>query len=226
MGSIGVGFAGSMTSFSTFMANCFEALANVVPYYSRSSGYNVMALLGQIVITISASLGGISLGASIYLSCERYMRPIGSAPVFEVIVASSLALASLIACSVLAGTASGFVWKSVALTGVFAPFGTLLRYFLSRRLNGRFASFPLGTFTANITGTVIISVSLLLTFYPFASISIIDCAVLRAVANGFCGCLTTVSTLALELSTLKLRHAWRYGSASIICGLCVTILIL
>ena len=41
------------------------------------------------------------------------------------------------------------------------------------------------------------------------------CEVLEGIMDGFCGCLTTVSTWVLELSDLRRRHAYIYGSVSV-----------
>ena len=40
-------------------------------------------------------------------------------------------------------------------------------------------------------------------------------AISNGFQNGFCGCLTTVSTFVLELHTLKLHKAYIYGATSV-----------
>ena len=43
------------------------------------------------------------------------------------------------------------------------------------------------------------------------------CAVLLGVQQGFCGCLTTVSTWVVELNTAKsVRGSWVYGTVSVL----------
>src|SRR5206468_3110646 len=53
---IATGFCGSLTSFSTWMRDIFFALSNSQPSYGRNRGYNVEALLAQIIYTIALSL--------------------------------------------------------------------------------------------------------------------------------------------------------------------------
>lgn len=49
------------------------------------------------------------------------------------------------------------------------------------------------------------------------------CQALRAVEDGFCGCLTTVSTWAAELRALAPRHAYVYGAATVAAALAVVV---
>jgi fluoride ion exporter CrcB/FEX len=59
------GFCGSLTSFSTFMWNCFQGLANLDPYYERGRGKNVLALASQVIITLSVSIASLRFGAHV-----------------------------------------------------------------------------------------------------------------------------------------------------------------
>lgn len=89
-------------------------------------------------------------------------------------------------------------------------------------MNRLVASFPLGTFAANVLGTMILGMAYDLQHSSVAS-SIVGCQVLQGLADGFCGALTTVSTWVLELDTLRLRHAYVYGECSIFVAVgCIT----
>lgn len=59
------GFCGSLTSFSSFMWNCFQGLANLDPYYERGRGKNVLALASQVIITLSVSIASLRFGAHV-----------------------------------------------------------------------------------------------------------------------------------------------------------------
>ncbi len=87
--------------------------------------------------------------------------------------------------------------------------GTLSRYLLSIRLNPLLSLFPLGTFTANMAGTALIGA-----FHVLQGIrgppSPNACAVLQGLMDGYCGCLTTVSTFATEVAALQPSRAWFY----------------
>lgn len=86
--------------------------------------------------------------------------------------------------------------KKLALACVFAPVGALTRWYLSF-YNGKIPSFPIGTFIANIFGTIVLAVLSLLQSGP--SMLPIACDVTQALADGYCGCLTTVSTFIVCL---------------------------
>jgi fluoride ion exporter CrcB/FEX len=68
------GFCGSLTSFSSFMWNCFQALANLDPHYERARGRNVLAILAQIIITLCISIAALRFGAHC-AQLTRHMLP-------------------------------------------------------------------------------------------------------------------------------------------------------
>ena len=103
--------------------------------------------------------------------------------------------------------------------------GALCRWQLSR-FNPFIPSFPLGTFSANIAGTVVLGTCVLIQGRDRSSISVISCAVLYGFDQGFCGCLSTISTFAVELDTLMRLHAYVYATVSIAVGiLCMVVLV-
>ena len=87
--------------------------------------------------------------------------------------------------------------------------GTLTRYLLSIRLNPLLALFPLGTFTANVCGTALIGAFHVLQGTRSPP-SFNACNVLQGLMDGYCGCLTTVSTFATEVAALQPSRAWIY----------------
>lgn len=103
--------------------------------------------------------------------------------------------------------------------------GTLTRYVLSVTLNPRLKILPLGTLVANEFGT-----SLLALFHVLQGskhiVSPGACSILQGLGDGYCGCLTTVSTFAAELSVLGVRKRWLYGTISIVAGQVLMVLIL
>ncbi len=101
--------------------------------------------------------------------------------------------------------------------------GTLLRYWLELQL-GSAVGFPLGIFVANVTGAFIIGVTL--TLLPIASSR--SGPLLRLfLATGFCGGLTTLSTLAVAIATalmkLGIGAALWYAGATIAAGVVAAI---
>ena len=91
------------------------------------------------------------------------------------------------------------IWLAV----LFAPFGCILRWMLAK-LNyslraARFKWVPVGTLAANWTGAVVdfVLAAVMIRSSPGYWGSLI----IGAIEDGFCGCLTTVSTLIAEIMT-------------------------
>ncbi|KAH9938199.1 CrcB-like protein-domain-containing protein [Fomitopsis serialis] len=103
--------------------------------------------------------------------------------------------------------------------------GTLTRYLLSINLNRRLKLFPLGTFAANILGTGLIGLFEVLQS-THGPLSVNACNVLNGLANGYCGCLTTVSTFATEVDALESKKAWFYVILSVVCSQLLLLVIL
>lgn len=241
---LATGFCGSFTSFSSFMRDCFFALSNAlqVPIahpstapisetlnVHRNPGYSFMAVLAVLIITIGLSLGALQLGAHLALGLEPFTPSIPFLFARKVVDRSIV----LIACGCWLGAIfmaiwppdrpSGPVgnaswaqetWRGQALFAlVFAPLGCLLRFYASLHLNGKIKSFPLGTFAVNIFGTMMEAIFLDLQRVPVGGM--VGCQVLQGMSDGFCGCLTTVSTWVAELKGLRLRHAYFYGLMSV-----------
>jgi len=55
---------------------------------------------------------------------------------------------------------------------------------------------------------------------------ITGCQVLQGVMDGFCGCLTTVSTFVSELAGLRRSHAYRYGTVTVGVGLGIMVIVM
>ena len=101
--------------------------------------------------------------------------------------------------------------------------GATLRFWLEVHL-GSSLRFPLGIFVANICGAFIIGITL--TLLPLVSIR--SGPFLRLlIATGFCGGLTTLSTLAVSLAEAIVRlgfaPAITYASATIVAGVLAAI---
>ena len=113
-------------------------------------------------------------------------------------------------------------WRHPASESIlFAPLGTIVRFALSK-INTRPAfqdRFPLGTFIANMAATLLISACFALQRRPEGRNSTVACNTLYAVQQGFCGCLSTVSTFVVESRAIKRkRDKWIYVGGSVILG--------
>ena len=251
---LATGYCGSFTSFSSFMRDSFFALSNAlhVPIshpstapisqtlnVHRNPGYSFMALLAVLIIMIGLSLGALQVGAHLALALDPYTPSIPFLFSRKIVDRSMvfLAFGCWLGAILLAiwppdrpggpvGSESWTqeTWRSQALFAlVFAPLGCLLRFYASLGLNGKIKSFPLGTFAVNIFGTVMEAIFLDLQRVPVGGM--IGCQVLQGMSDGFCGCLTTVSTWVVELKGLRLRHAYVYGLMSVGVGLGLMVII-
>ena len=75
-------------------------------------------------------------------------------------------------------------------------------------------NFPVGTFSANLLGSIVQAVSVSLSKFVVSYHDHDMQALLFGVSIGFCGCLTTLSSFALELHRLPRRASYVYGAAS------------
>jgi CrcB protein len=201
--AISTGLCGSITTFSSWQLGIFNELANYNAY-PHTRGKNILAGLSEFLVTIAMSLNGLIFGqhlgealqgqldrlkiitselkviprefSTCYLSKQDYMTiAFGICSWLGVIFAAIFSQSQ----------------KDLALACVFAPIGALARWYLSF-YNGRLSHFPIGTFIANVFGTVVLAVLALLQSGVY--LVPIACDVVQGLQNGFCGCLTTVST--------------------------------
>lgn len=224
---LATGFCGSFTSFSSFIRDLFLALSNdLPPTAARNGGYSLASVLAVLLTTVSVSLSALFIGAHLAIAFEPFTPSLPYVFTRKILdrIAVPLAfgawLAAVLLCisppdrSLIPAQES---WRGAATFALaFAPLGCLARFYASLRLNGRIASFPLGTFTVNIAGTAILAMAWDLAHVPLGGV--VGCQVLQGIEDGFCGCLTTVSTWVAELATLRRRHAYTYGGASVALG--------
>ncbi|TAQ90256.1 hypothetical protein B7494_g1444 [Chlorociboria aeruginascens] len=170
---LATGFCGSFTSFSSFVRDVFLALSNDLPTplthphdyspifatttstVSRNGGYSFMALLAIIVTTVSLCISALYIGAHIAIAFESLTPSLPYRFCRKVLdrVAVFLAWGCWIGAIFLArfppdqNDGPREEWRGRAVFAlVFAPLGCLGRFYAALYLNGKTASFPLGTF--------------------------------------------------------------------------------
>lgn len=249
---LATGFCGSFTSFSSFIRDVFLSLSNDLrtpinhPYpanvpipspsttNARNGGYSILAILAVVIVTISTCYAALKVGAHFAVLVDpitptfpfRITRRIID-PIFVF-----LAWGSWLGAVLMTIFPVYDAWRGQALFAcIFAPLGCILRYYLSIYLNPIMTSFPLGTFTVNMFGTAVLGMAFDLQHVPLQSSglmggSIVGCQVLQGIMDGFCGCLTTVSTWMVELDVLKRRYAYIYGGVSVAVGLGLSVIIM
>lgn len=97
---------------------------------------------------------------------------------------------------------------------LFSYPGALTRYLLAIWLNLRIKAFPLGTFTANVLGTALVGVFHVLQNKSVDPLSPNVCSVVEGLIDGYCGCLTTISTFIAELHELGGWRSFQYAFLS------------
>ena len=241
---LATGFCGSFTSFSAFIRDAYLALANRLPVpvshtssalivpgstVPRNGGYSFMAICAVILVTLMLCLGALLLGAHLAIALENWTPGIPNLVARKIVdrMVVFIAWGAWIGAVLMTiwppdrpggpvGQASWMqeFWRGKALFAlVFAPLGCLLRFYASLHLNGKIQSFPLGTFTVNMFGVVLEGLFFDLQHVPLGGR--VGCQVLQGLGDGFCGCLTTVSTWVAELKGLRIRHAYVYGIVSV-----------
>lgn len=131
-------------------------------------------------------------------------------------------------------------FRPITFSIVFSPLGSILRWYLSRfnsiSRSKRFPYFPLGTLTANLLATMILSIAFICQHFGRdvgisgstggIGNSLLDCNVLYGIQEGFCGTLSTVSTFVIELNKLKpKRRAIGYAGFSWLIGILICVVV-
>ncbi|GAB1320345.1 hypothetical protein MFIFM68171_10555 [Madurella fahalii] len=249
---LATGFCGSLTSFSAFIRDMFLALSNDLPTTttttttstsepaigSRNGGYSFLALVSVPLTTLSLSLAALFLGAHFAIALQPIIPALSPRLTRSILDRAAVLLGW--GCWLGAVVMSVWppdrdpgpsAWRGAATFAlVFAPLGCLLRFFVSLKLNGRAAGFPLGTFVVNVLGTAVLAMAWDLSHSPAGPAGrggLVACQVLKGgIQDGFCGCLTTVSTWVAEMAALQRKHAYVYGGASVLAGLAVAVAIM
>ena len=234
---LATGFCGSFTSFSSFIRDAFLALSNGLPSPSpnvssiplRNGGYSFEAVLAILIVHVAASLSALKCGAHFALAIDPLMPTLPYKTMRRILdpLTVLLGLGSWSAAILLTAFSPQQHWRGrVTFALVFAPVGCLLRFYASKYLNARIPSFPLGTFTINILGTIVLGMCFDLQHSTSVASGVLSCQVLQSVMDGFCGSATTVSTWVAELNSLKRRHGYLYGVTSVVVALLFLIVIM
>ncbi|KAJ2955684.1 hypothetical protein NQZ79_g8348 [Umbelopsis isabellina] len=205
--ALSTGLCGSITTFSSWQLAVYNAFVNASGD-SHGTGYNVRKWFAIM------SIAGLQIGYHIAYALRHTLtqhfakkmdaRPYNISPTGyqfprEPIDFISLTLGSIswIVVIIIASTVA--TNRKLSIACVFAPMGTLLRWWLSR-YNTRMPGFPLGTLMANLFATLVLAVVTLLMSGPVNSLP--GCSVLQAITDGFCG---NYIQKAKQLANLNLK---------------------
>lgn len=213
----------------------------------RNAGYSFEAVVGVMFSTVALSLGGFYVGTHTASALDKITPSLPVHVIRKILDPAFVVLGwgCWVGAIIMAalppdrpgGPASRGSWDNETWRGevifalVFAPVGTILRYYISLHMNGLIKWFPLGTFAVNMFGSAVEGMC-----YNIQHVGVgvmgqigggrIGCQVLQGIMDGFCGCLTTVSTWVAEISALKRKHGYLYALASLAGGLCLMVIIM
>src|SRR6266851_5583444 len=203
---------------------CLSRSSSTNPLEAHDSD-QVVDGISKIFFTLSISLASLFLGVHIGTTLLPFIPKMGAPP------AAVRHTISVVSVTVYLATfpvyfylSPSFRHKATAAL-LFSFPGTFTRYVLSISLNSRWELFPVGTLVANEFGTALLALSRALQGLR-TPVSPGACSILQGLGDGYCGCLTTVSTFAAELRGQVGGKRWLYGTISIVVGQVVVVLIL
>ncbi|GAA5913836.1 FluC/FEX family fluoride channel [Sporobolomyces salmoneus] len=210
---LGTGFCGSLTTWSTMENDTFTAFANLDQPSGTSRFSGFLSGFAITLITLVASICALQFGVHLSEFLPSPSSSLRRRP-FSRRTSSILNL-----CAILIGPLFWLGTLFLVIFGparyrsratfaiVFGPFGTLFRFTLSKHLNSLNPRFPFGTFAANVLSTLVFAILGIFARHPTSDLS---CAASKGLEDGFCGSLSTVSTLVVELRSLGRRDSYRY----------------
>ena len=236
---ITTGFCGSVTTYASWVFGVFQAFSNET-HYNRHGLHNVMDALSQTGATMGISLAALWAGRALgdFLLLERLPTPPSLHGATTDCISILIGTAFWAGSAILCGLYSPF--RKVTFALVLAPPGAVIRWYLAR-LNSRphdtkflgIKSWPWGTLLANISAILVLCAAFTAQYVgretgPFSrgAWTTNGCAALYGLQNGFTGCLSTISTFVVELTTLRpLRIACTYAITSWTLGVVISILL-
>ena len=219
--ALATGLCGSLTTFSSWNNDA----ASVLIQYGEEDPDNVTRVLGWatiLVVGFGMPIASLKFGEHVgYLSPwadqrtgeTHYNSPKRAARMFEIV--AYIVLWTITTSIVVVIPLVLFNNHDIMFSFVLASLGAYIRWHLAP-LNSVFQHFKLGTFLVNVLGTWVLATAYILDHHHEEQIGIEIKGLLYGATAGFCGCLTTVSTFAVELATLSLAGSYVYGLSSVL----------
>ena len=233
---ITTGICGSMTTFSSWNAEASKVLlqlndSTLQPVHHSIDGGRIVGFLTVLLLGTGMPVSVFYFGTNI-----SKLLPITSNNLQSNTIVKCLLTLNTRRCWIfpLVTTSACIIISTVIVTGcvftenyeflfalLFGGPGTYIRWRLGAldKNNMKFVkNFPFGTFLSNIIGSIILAITLVSISYCSTQIEIgdIPLAVLKGVAVGFCGSITTVSTFVSQLCSLSFYMSVFYASISLV----------
>lgn len=217
---LATGLCGSITTFSSWNDNASVVLIQ----YNRESPDNATRFIGWITIIVLGLSGSVAalrfgehLGSISPWSDQRSGERVYPTPqrLFRIIETLIFVILWLLT-TVTVVAIPLFIYQryDFMFSFILASLGTYTRWHLAP-WNNALHHFKLGTFIANISGTFILGIASVLEDHYDKNMGRIVEGLIFGVMTGFCGCLSTVSTFIVELTSLSRAHSYVYGLVSL-----------
>ncbi|KAF8621606.1 hypothetical protein AX15_007626 [Amanita polypyramis BW_CC] len=210
------GFCGSLTTFSSWQFDVWNAWNNA-ENVRRGGLRDAVDGIGLTVYTLSICMAALLFGhyvVSLVVGTFRTVEITSSPPRlirYTLVILAVLTYAGAFPAYFL----MSHRFRSQATAALLFSYpGALTRYLLAILLNLRMKAFPLGTFTANVLGTALLGVFRVLQNKSADPLSPSACGIVEGLIDGYCGCLTTISTFVAELYELGGWRSFLYGLLS------------
>ena len=220
---LSTGLCGSITTFSGVMLNANIEFFNMKGN-DRNVLFDIMAGIDIYFIGFGMSFVGFLMGKHLNIIYNKEKNRVSRKQLiynkktwlnFKTISKADLLImicgfSSLIVLIVLLTMIN--IQKEYIFAMIFAPIGSVIRWQCGKFNRNKFM-FPVGTLLVNVTGTLIIGLFYLLPKLNDPSTFV--CSIIVGLINGFCGCLTTISTWVVEITGMTKKNGYVYGLISI-----------
>ncbi|KAJ1675729.1 hypothetical protein EV182_000698 [Spiromyces aspiralis] len=241
---ISTGLCGSITTFSSWQAEIFAEFYNT-GRNPHNWFKNLLGGVSVIAVTLSVAIGADQFGRHLgtlavqvmsarLRTCKRFDD--GGDVRNRLLYPHALMDWAMVAAATVGLTAVAVVvglvpsTRSVGWAILFGPAGAISRWLLSPlnsyvgKSGGLAGTLPAGTFAANWVGSSLLAIWWMLQNGAVVRPPAITCSILSGLADGLCGCLTTVSTFVVELKALPLQNSYWYFVASMVTAQAVWVL--
>ena len=219
--AIATGLCGSITTFSSWNSEAAETLLQI----GQENPDNATRIIGWVttlILGIGMPVAALHFGRHLaYLSPWSDLKLRENASHAQKFCMKLESIVFIVAWTLLTCVAIAIPYHfsrfEIMFSIIFASLGTYLRWHLAP-LNSTSTKFKLGTFIVNVGGSWILAGTLVAKAHLSGLLGTqhLGVLVLSGVATGFCGCLTTVSTFASELTSLSLAWSYLYAIASLL----------
>ncbi|KAH3675063.1 hypothetical protein WICMUC_002895 [Wickerhamomyces mucosus] len=220
------GFCGTFSSFSSMILEAFVKTADIAIGSNTkypNDGYGIMECSSVMISHLAISIAGLHLGKH-FIKRYDFVFP----HVF--ILENVIAIGGGCAWIAVVGLVALPNWRSWTFASIVSPIACWTRFYVSKLLNPKHKSFPMGTFTVNVFATVVLAILNVIergkTSKGGILSTVLACHFIQGLQDGYCGTLSTVSTFVVELYTLKSPKSYRYGFSSLAVSYCFMVIIL